>query len=428
MKVSIKKLPKSQIQLEIELAPQEFDEFLEKTTFELGKDLEIPGFRKGKVPQNIIEKEIGKEKILFEAAQNAIKETYVRAILENEIEAISQPEIKILKLAPGNPFLFQAIISVLPEITLPDYRGIASQTKRRKIVVSEREVEDALLWLQKSRAKFIEKNEPAQKGDFIEIEFSSPQIEQNAKKQDNFILGQGGFVPGFEENLVNMTVGQEKEFSVKFPEKHFKKELAGKKIHFKVKVKSVQKIILPKLDDEFAKNVGRFENLEALKNSIQEGLKMEKENRESQRLRQEILEKILRETKVEIPEILLENEKKRMLEDFKKTISERFKTSFEDYLKEVKKTEKEILETFSSSAERKIKYYLCLREIAKREKIEVSQEEIKFAINGFLKSYPSVEKAEKELDLEKLKSYYKEAIRNEKTLKFLEQLASNISD
>jgi len=424
MKFSIKKLPKSKIQLEIEIPTQEFDNFLEKTTFELGKDLEIPGFRKGKIPPKVIEEKIGKERILFEAAERAIKENYLKVILDNKIEAISQPEIKILKLAPGNPFVFSATISVLPEIELPDYKEIASLVKRRKIEVLEKEVKDALLWLQKSRAKFVAKNQPAKEGDFVEIEFQSPQIEANAKKRDNFILGQGGFVKGFEENLINMREGEEKEFKVKFPESHFKKELKGKEVQFKVKMKSVQRMILPKLDDEFAKNVGRFENLEALKNSIQEGLKMEKENKESQRVRQEILEKILQKTKMEIPDILLENEKKKMLEDFKKTISERFKTSFEDYLNKVKKTEEEILETFSQSAERKIKYYLCLREIAKREKIEVSPEEVKTAINEFLKHYPSVEKAEKELDLEQLKRYYEEAIRNEKTLNFLEKLTT----
>ena len=424
MKFSIKKLPKSKIQLEIEIPTQEFDKFLEKTTFELGKDLEIPGFRKGKIPPKVIEEKIGKERILFEAAERAIKENYLKVILDNKIEAISQPEIKILKLASGNPLVFSATISVLPEIELPDYKEIASLVKRRKIEVLEKEVKDALLWLQKSRAKFVAKNQPAKEGDFVEIEFQSPQIEANAKKRDNFILGKGGFVKGFEENLINMREGEEKEFKVKFPESHFKKELKGKEVQFKVKMKSVQRMILPKLDDEFAKNVGRFENLKALKNSIQEGLKMEKEIKESQRVRQEILEKILQKTKMEIPDILLENEKKKMLEDFKKTISERFKTSFEDYLNKVKKTEKEVLETFSQSAERKIKYYLCLREIAKREKIEVTQEEIKSAINEFLKYYPSVEKAEKELDLEQLKRYYEEAIRNEKTLNFLEKLTT----
>jgi len=426
MRISIKKLPKSQVELEIEISAQEFGRFLQEVILELGKNLEIPGFRKGKVPPKVIEKEIGKEKILFEAAEKAIKKNYVKAILENKIEAISQPEIKILKLAPNNPFVFQAKTSVLPEIDLPDYKEIASSTKRRKIEVSKKEIEDTLLWLQKSRAKFIAKNQPAKKGDFIEIEFQSPQIEENTKKQDGFILGQGGFVPGFEENLVDMIAGQEKEFSLTFPKNYFKKELAGKEVHFKVKVKSVQRMILPELNDVFAKNLGRFENLEVLKNSIKEGLKIEKENRESQRIRQEILEKILQKTKMDIPEILLENEKKRMLEEFKKTISEKFKTSFENYLNQIKKTEKEILDTFSIPAEKKIKYFLCLREIAKREKIEVSQEEITTAINEFLKRYPNVEKAEKELDLEQLKSYYKEAIRNEKTLKVLEKLAVNI--
>lgn len=430
MKLSIKKLPRSQVELEIEVSAEEFGKFIERATFALGKDLEVQGFRKGKVPREVIEREMGREKILVQAVEQAVKENYVKAILDNKIEAISPPEIEILKLptlhtqAPGNLLRFRAKTIVLPKIDLPDYKKIASDTKRRKVLIVKKEVEDALSWLQKSRAKFILKNKPAEKKDFVEIEFSSPQIKGNIKQHDNFLLGEGHFVEGFEENLVNMVAGEEKEFSVLFPKNYFLKDLAGKKIHFKVKMKSVRRVIFPEINNQLAKSLGRFENLTALKESIKKGLKMEKENQESQRVRQEILGKLMENSKTEIPEILIETEKKRMLEDIKKLVTDKFKISFLDYLTKIKKTEKELLDTFSLEAKRKVKNFLVLREISQREKIEVSENEIKVEINKFLKTYPSVERAEKELDSEKLKSYYREAIRNEKTLQFLEKLSS----
>jgi trigger factor len=259
----------------------------------------------------------------------------------------------------------------------------------------------------------------------VEIEFQSPQIETGSKKKDNFILGEGHFIPGFEENLEGMAPGQEKEFSLKFPENHPQNDLSGNFVNFKVKMSSVQKVELPETNDQFAKNLGKFENLNGLKENIKEGIKIEKENSESQRIQGEILEKITKETKIETPEVLIEAEKKRMLEDFKNLVSERFKISFEDYLTKVKKTEAELLKNFSTEAEKKIKYSLVLRGISKKEKIEVSEAEIKTAINEFLEKYPNIEKAGKEFDLEKLKSYYEEMIRNENTFKFLENLATS---
>jgi len=434
MKFSIKKLPKSKIEILFEIPSKEFEDFIEKATFNLGNNLEIEGFRRGKIPKEILEKEIGKERILREAIEMAIKENYFKVIFERKFEPISQPEIEILSpttfqensfnriktTKSGGGLIFKASFSILPEIELADFKKIASGIKRKEIEVPEKEIEDAILWLQKSRAKFIFKNQPAQKGDFVEINFQSPQIEGGVKQKDSFILGQGQFVGGFEENLEGMNFGEEKEFSLKFPENHSKPDLAGKEINFKVKMNSIQKMELPEINDQFAKSLGKFENLVALKRSIKEGLEIEKEIAESQRIRQEILEKICRNSSLEVPEILIEAEKNRLLEDLKERVARILQISFNDYLNKIKKSEEEIRNSFSLEAEDKVKKFLLLREISKIERISVSEEEMKEKINQFLKNYPS-EKL-KELDLEKLKSYYEEEIRNEKTFQFLENL------
>ena len=424
MKTEIKKLPKSQIEILFEISAEEFQKFIEKAIFELAKDLEIEGFRKGQAPKEIIIQKIGQDKILASATQLAAEENYFREIFAQKFEVISQPKIEILS-APSfdGGLTFKAVFAILPEIILPDYKKIASEIKRKEIFVSEKEIDDVLNWLQRSRAKFIFENRPAKRGDFVEIEFQSPQVENGLKRKDNFILGEGHFVFGFENNLEGMMPAQEKEFSLQFPKDYPQKNLAGQAVNFKVKMNSVQRMELPEINDEFAKNLGKFENLIGLKENIKEGIKMEKENLESQRIREEILEKIMGETKSEIPEVLIETEKKRMLEDLKNFVLEKLKLTFEEYLKKIQKTEKELLDSFSNEAEKKVRSALILKEISKREKIEASEEKIKMAVNEFLKDYPSPEKAKKELDLEKLKSYYEEVIGNEKTLQMLEGLA-----
>lgn len=424
MKTSIKKLPKAQLEILFEISTEEFKDFIERTISELTKDSEFKGFRKGNVPREVVIEKIGQEKILASVLQLAIKENYFQAVRANKIEVISRPEIKILSKPTFNQGLsFKARFSVMPDVNLPDYRKIVSETKRKEVSVPEKEIENTLSWLRKSRSKSTLKNQPAQIKDFVEIEFSSPQIEEDRKRNDHFVLGEGSFVKGFEKQLINMSSGEEKEFSLIFPQNHSHKDLAGKEVHFRVKMKSVQKIILPEINDQFAQSLGEFKNLAALKESIKGGIKQEKENQESQRIRQEILEKISQKTKIDIPKILIETERTKIFENFKKLVSEKLKVSFKDYLTKTKKTEKEFLDKFSLEAEKKIRYSLSLREIAKQEKIGVSEEEIKVEINKVFKKYQSIEKAERELDLKKIKSYYKEVIQNEKTLQFLESLS-----
>jgi len=293
MKISVQKLTKSQIELRIEVPIEEFNDFIEKAALDLGKDLEVEGFRKGKAPKEIIEREVGLGQILSKAAELAIEENYQKAILEKKIEAISPPKIEILKLARGNPFEFKAKTQVLPEIELPDYKKIVSQVQKREVAVTKEEIER---------------------------------------------------------------------------------------------------------------------------------LKAEKKRLEKERVRQEILEKIAQNTKAEIPEILIAKEKRRILENLKRGVSQVLQISFKDYLTKLKKTEKEMLDSFESEAQKRVKTSLVLREIGKQEKIEVSSQEIEKELKMISKQTPDIEN---QLDSAKLKDYTKEALKNEKTFQFLESFIKN---
>ena len=434
MKFTLKKLPESKAEINIEVPFEEFDKYYKEALLKMGKDVEVPGFRKGKVPSDVIEGRIGKEGVLAEAAENAVKETYLKAVKESEdkIEALGRPEVQVLKLAPGNPLEFKAVLSIMPEVKLPEYKEIAKKVKRENPEVSEREVEESLEWIQKSKAKFTAKD-VSQKGDWVEIKYKQLDLEGKESEDDAsqsfddaFILGEGKLIKGFEENLIGMKANQEKEFS-------FQKDDSSENLKFWVKMKSVQKMELPELNDDFAKSVSlpvyqapgqqkqEFENLTALKQALKAGLLKEKRIEEKQKTRQEMLEKISEKTEIEkIPEILIEEQKKKFLENLKGEVSRNLKMSFEDYLKKIQKTEQDMLKTFEEPAEKQVKTSLALREIQKKENIEVSDKEIQEEIEKILKDYALQGIQEKDIDPGRLKSYTKEVIKQEKAFQILE--------
>jgi len=421
MKVIINHLPKSEVELQIEVPVEEWQKFLEKTTRELSKDLKIDGFRAGFAPLNIVEEKIGTEKILMESAQSCIEEFYLKAITENKIETLGSPLISILKLAKGNPLEFKARVAIIPKIKLADYKKIASQTKRNKILVEEKEIEENLKWLQKSRAKFSQKIGPCQKEDWVEITINiSTENFSNSSIKDAFILGEGKLIPGLEEKIEGMEAGQEKKFSLSFPKNHYQQELAGKNAQFELKLESVKRIELPEINDDFAQSLGNFQDLAALKKSLKEGILLEKELIESQRIQQTILEETRKNSQMEIPDILLNRMKDQILNELKEQISKR-NISFEDYLKKINKNENDLLNELSLEAKKRIENSLILREISQKEQIDVSEEEITQKANELLKNYSSPP----DIDPEKFKQYTKEILINTKTLEFLERLSSN---
>jgi len=422
MKSELKNLPKSKVEIKIGIPNEEFKKFIEKATEELGKDLEVKGFRKGQAPKNVVRENIGVDKILSQAAEEAVRDKYFQLIKEKDLEPITQPKVEVLKLAEGNDFEFKITTTVLPEIELPDYKKLASGIEKKEVSLSDQEIEDALKWLQKSRAKFTPLDRPAKKGDFVEIEYESPQINKSKKTKDGFEVGKGHFIPGFEEKMEGMKKEEEKEFSLTFPKDYKRENLAGKRADFKVKLLEVKKMEVPEINDKFASDLGQFESLEALKKNIKEGLEQEKQISEKQRRRNQILENIAEKTKVEIPEELIETEKNKLFEDFKENISQKTKMPFEDYLNSVKKDEEELKKSFASQAEKKIEFFLILKEVGKKESIKVEEKEVEEGVNENLKQYTPEQK--EKVDLNSLKGYTREVIYNEKVFQKLENFVN----
>jgi trigger factor len=428
MKADIKNLPQSEIEILFELDPSEWGEFINEAAKELSREVKIDGFRPGQAPKNLVEQKVGLGKILEAAADLAVRQTWRDFVLEKNIEVIGAPEIQVLKVAADNPFEFKAKVAVMPEVKMGDYQKIAKKTKPRKkeeIKVEEKEVKEALNWLKKSRAKYITVSRSAQLGDRVEIDFKVKEngriIEGGESKNHPLILGEGRFVPGFEENLPGLKENEEKKFTLAFPADFKLPDLAGKTLDFEIKMNLVQESQLPELDDDFAKSLGDFSNLAVLQVNVQEGLSVEKEQREKEIWRAKVLAEIVKDSQVELPEILIKSETEKMIQEFKASLVE-MGLEMEIYLQNIKKTLPELKEEWWPKAKERVRSALVLREIARLEKIDISPVEVEEEINKILARYPDSETVKNQIDTEQLMEYTKGRLKNEKVFQFFENL------
>lgn len=424
MDVNIKKLSSNQIELEIAISVSQAETYFQLAAFELSKNLKVDGFRAGKIPPEIVERELGSKKLYDETANLAVSKTLPRAVLENSIEMIGQPEIVVTQIARGNPMKYRAKIWVIPEIKLANYRGL--EVKKQKLEVKPEEIDKSLEYLRKSRTKLITVNRPAKSGDRVEIDFitrsNGIKIEGGESKNHPLIIGESRFIPGFEKKLEGMKNNEEKEFSLKVPENWHQKKLANRNLDFKVKMNLVQERDVPVLSDEFAKSMGDFQSIEHLRSSIREGIFEEKKIKEKERIRMELIEKVANNSKMDIPEALINIELDKMISELKVSIED-MGLDFDTYLHETKKTSEDLRKEWRKNAEKRVRISLVLREIAKKEKIKVSEEEISERINETLKYHPDIKKAEKNIDLSAFKEYTESIIKNERVFELLEREA-----
>ncbi|MBM4177303.1 trigger factor [Candidatus Gribaldobacteria bacterium] len=402
MKTQIEKKDDFQIEITSEMPWEEFDYYRVQAIEKESKNVKIDGFRPGKVPKEMVEEKMGQDYILTKAADLVLKDKYWKILEDQQIEPILSPSVEILKLAQNNPFCFKIKAFIFPEVHLPDLREIVKAVKKIIEPCKAKEVDDALNWILKSRADFKNLERGALLNDFVEIEYGSAQIENNKIFQDKFILGQGKLVEGFENNLLEMRPGQKKSFSCDFPSDFANQALAGKKVDFEVKMLAVKEMILPDLNDDFAKQLGDFKDLSDLKDKVKQGIFKEKEIAAKMKWRVDVLTAIIQKINLKIPPIVLEQELARANQE------KELKVSIEKKEKLEKITEERILKG------------VCLNQIIKQEKIVVLDEEVEEEVNKFLTNYP--QEKTKEIDLDKLKGYYKERIIEEKIFNFLDGL------
>lgn len=420
MNVQVKELPKSKVELTIEVSPDELLEYSKKAALQLSISQKIKGFRPGNAPPKVIEQRLGKERLFQEAVDVAVKESYIQAIREQELETIAPPKIEVLKVAPNNPLVFRAEASVLPRVKLGDY--LAQKIKKESIEVKDLEIDSALQTLRRSRAKYNNVSRPIQKGDRVEIDFNSKvagvAIEGGTSKQHPLVVGEGHFMPGFEEKLLGMKEGEDKSFSLKAPQDYYRKELAGKPVDFKVKIDLVQKVELPVADDNFAKKISNLASLTELRQSIKDGLGEEKKKREQEKTRLKIIEQIVEETPFEIPELLISQELEKMEGELTGSLK-RINLDKDSYLAHIKRSLDDLKKEWRPQAEKRVRSALVLKEIGKKEGIIVAEEEVETRANEILRTMPDASQI-KQINLDSFKNHIRALLFNEKVFEFLE--------
>ena len=379
----------NEVKLEITVEAEKFENAMKKVYFQNAKYFNIPGFRKGKAPMNIVEKYYGAQ-IFYEDAFNEVAtEAYEEALTENKIDVVSRPEVDIAQMEKGKDLIFTAVVQTKPEVKLGKYKGIEIQKIEYK--VDKKDVDHELEHMQEHNSRLVTVDDrPLENGDTATIDFEGfvdgVAFEGGKAEGHELEIGSGTFIPGFEEQLIGMELENEKEIKVTFPKEYFSKDLAGKDATFKVKLHDIKKKELPELDDEFAKDVSEFDTLEELKKSIKEKLTKNKEQREKYETEEAVLKAVCEDSKLDIPSGMIELEIDNMLKDFEQRLSYQG-LNLEQYLKMIGKTEEEMRKEYEPQAIEAIKSRLVLEAIMKAEKIEASEEEIKAKMEEMAKSY-----------------------------------------
>nr|HID58317.1 trigger factor [Desulfobacterales bacterium] len=372
MKVEVQDVTTVKKVLNVEIPEEDVTRQLDKVCQELRRTVMIRGFRPGKVPRSIIEQRFRKE-INAEVSAKLISDSLTKALEEVKLVPLGEPDIERPNIEKGRAYRYSATIEILPEIDDIDFNGL--RLKKNIYSVKETDIEEELKRIQKTNAQLntVEENRPVQKGDFVVIDyegFKDGKPFVHSKKVENFLVevGSGHMLEEFENNLLGMLPDTHKDIPVHFPEDYYNKNLAGNDITFKVHLKEIKEQIIPELDDEFAKDIG-YESLDKLKKAIEENLQKRNEMRSNQELETQILEALSEKTDFELPETMV-NEELRTLVDNRKNAFSRRGLSLED----TGESEEEFAEKYRSLAERNVRNYLILKKIIDQEKITVSDE------------------------------------------------------
>ena len=420
MSVKVEKTEnKNEVKLSFEIEAAKFEEAMKKVYVKTAKYFTIPGFRKGKAPMAIVERTYGSSIFYEDTFNELVPEIYDEAIKENKIEAVSTPQIDISQMEKGKDLKFTAIVQIKPEVKLGKYKGI--ELKKIEYTVSDKDIEHELGHMAEHNARLVNvEDRSVEKGDITIIDFagSIDGVAFNGGTAENqeLEIGSNKFIPGFEDQVIGMKIDEEKDIKVTFPEDYFSKDLAGKEATFKVKLHEIKKKELPKIDDDFAKDVSEFDTLKELKASIKE--KLEKENEEKVKFETQdaAVKNVCDNTEIDIPSGMIDSEIDNMVNDMKSRLQYQGLT-LDNYLKMVGKTEQEFRKDYEEQAKEAVKSRLVIEAIVKAEKIEADDKDITAKIEEMAKNYGREAK-----DLEEneaLKNYIKGSLETEKAIEFV---------
>ncbi|MEE0766068.1 MAG: trigger factor [Christensenellales bacterium] len=426
----MEKLEGSKVKLTIEVSAEQFEAATQKAYQKAGKRFNVPGFRKGKAPRKVIENMYGPLAFFDDAFDIVYPEAYQAAIAEQGVEPVDRPDVSIETLPEGEtPLVFSLVVAVKPEVELGAYKGI--EVEKRAYNVTDDEVDAAIAQLQEGVARMVDVDRPVENGDTVNLDYSGSvdgvKFDGGTAQGQTLTIGSGQFIPGFEEQMVGMAVGEEKDIEVTFPEEYHAENLAGKKAVFAVKVNGIQVKELPTLDDEFAKDVSEYDTLEALRDAKRQELLEQAEKNAKIQKENDVVRKAVENATVEVPDAMVE----RQIDSFLQDMGYRLQMqgiSLEDYLKYTNTEISALRDQYRADAALRVKSQLVLEAISKAEAIEATPEEIGDKVAEYAKQFGNmtVEDFEKNLQADD-RQYFADQVVVEKTLALLVENAKEVA-
>lgn len=376
MTVTVEKLPKNEAKLAIEATPEEVRPHLERAAQKISEGFKVQGFRPGRAPLQMVVSTVGKEAFLAEALEETLPSIYTAAIQQEGLAPITRPEINLISFDLDEPLRFEATVPLVPEVGLGDLSKL--KLKSEPIEVPEAEITETLDELRKTRGSAVAVDRPAKEGDRIEVDFEGfnkgVPFEGGKSQNHPVVLGEGVFIPGFEEALIGVKVGEEREFPITFPADYHAKLLAGQTVTFKTRTNLVHEVTLPELNDEFAQGFGAKSSAE-LKEQVTDSLRARRQDAEQERLRGEALGALVKAAKIDLSDRLIAAEAENLLSDMGHRL-EHEGGSLDQYLESVRKTREQFQDELKPEAERRIRAGLALGEYAKGLDIKVSDADV----------------------------------------------------
>ena len=389
MSVQVEKLEKSMAKLTITVEAAKFDAAVDSAYQKNKGKIALPGFRKGKAPRAMIEKMYGTGVFFEDAANELIPEAYETAAKESELEIVAQPEIEVTQMDKGTDFIFTATVAIKPEVTLGDYKGI--EVEKKEAEVSEEEITAEIDKAREANSRLITIEDRAtEDGDTVIIDFDGyvdgKQFEGGYAEDYTLVLGSHSFIDNFEDQLVGKNLGEDVEVNVTFPEEYHVDELKGKPALFKVKIKEIQKKELPELDDDFAQDVSDFDTLDEYKADVEKKILENKENQIKREQEDQIIEKIIENAQMEIPQQMIAAQTRQMTQEFAQRLSSQG-LSIDQYMQFTGLTPQKMIEELKPQALKRIQSRLVLEAVVAAENIETTEEELDKEIENMASMY-----------------------------------------
>ena len=421
MSLQVEKLEHNMAKLTIEVPAEELEKALE-TAYQKNKNkISVPGFRKGKVPRNMIEKMYGPAIFYEDAANELIPDAYEKALDECEEEIVSAPKIDVTQIEKGKDFIFTAEVAVKPEVTLGKYKGI--KVDEADLAVTEEEINAQIEKERENSARTISvEDRPVKDGDITTLDFEGfvdgVAFEGGKGTDYPLTIGSGSFIPGFEEQLIGAELNKEVEVNVTFPEDYHAKDLAGKPATFKCKIKDIKEKELPELDDEFASEVSAFDTMAEYKEDVKKSLEMKKADAAKIAKEEAVIDAVIEDAKMDIPDAMVETEQRQIIEEFSQRMRMQGLT-MEQYMQFTGMTPQALMDQTKPQALKRIQSRLGLEAVAKAEDLKASEEDYAAEIKDMSEKYQMEEDKIKEMLGEKGKKQVEEDLAIRKAVDFL---------